>query len=206
MNSGHVAFLGLTKEQLAWGPQGRLGRVANPTQLPWQSWGQEAQGAQPPPQWASSLSGPSLCVSLWVGILEPVAIPFSRGSSPPRDRTQGSCIADGFFASWASREAHISPAALSKGEPLLQPAALPTSSGDGLWKGDTTETWVGGLHSETQTAPRSPRWSRQLRSHPETHRRRKPGFQGSYPHRSLESTHLAVKPWGYVTSQKITLG
>ena len=38
-------------------------------------------------------------------ILEWVAIPFSRGSSQPRDRTQVSCIAGGFFTSWATREA-----------------------------------------------------------------------------------------------------
>ena len=38
-------------------------------------------------------------------ILEWVAISFSRGSSWPRDRTQVSCIADGFFTIWASREA-----------------------------------------------------------------------------------------------------
>ena len=31
--------------------------------------------------------------------LEWVAVPFSRGSSPPRDRTQVSCIAGGFFTS-----------------------------------------------------------------------------------------------------------
>ena len=30
-------------------------------------------------------------------ILEWVAFPFSRGSSQPRDRTQVSCIAGGFF-------------------------------------------------------------------------------------------------------------
>ena len=34
-------------------------------------------------------------------ILEWVAFPFSRGSSPPRDRTQVSCIAGRFFTSWA---------------------------------------------------------------------------------------------------------
>ena len=34
-------------------------------------------------------------------ILEWVAVPFSRGSSQPRDRTQVSCIAGGFFALWA---------------------------------------------------------------------------------------------------------
>ena len=33
-------------------------------------------------------------------------VPFSRGSSPPRVQTQVSCIADGFFTVWATREAH----------------------------------------------------------------------------------------------------
>ena len=37
-------------------------------------------------------------------ILEWVAFPFSRGSSQPRDRTQVSCTARGFFTSWAIRE------------------------------------------------------------------------------------------------------
>ena len=37
----------------------------------------------------------------WLGIL------FSRGSSQPRDWTQVSHIADGFFAIWATREAQI---------------------------------------------------------------------------------------------------
>ena len=32
-------------------------------------------------------------------ILEQVAMPFSRGSSPPRDRTQVVCISGGFFTS-----------------------------------------------------------------------------------------------------------
>ena len=38
-------------------------------------------------------------------ILEWVVFPISRESSPPRDRTQVSCIAGGFFTSWATREA-----------------------------------------------------------------------------------------------------
>ena len=38
-------------------------------------------------------------------ILEWVAIPFSRASSQPRDRTQVSSITGGFFTSWATREA-----------------------------------------------------------------------------------------------------
>ena len=38
-------------------------------------------------------------------ILEWVAIPFSRGSSRPRDQTQVSCIAGRFFTIWATRKA-----------------------------------------------------------------------------------------------------
>ena len=38
-------------------------------------------------------------------MLERVAFPFSRGSSQPRDQTQVSRIAGGFFTSWATREA-----------------------------------------------------------------------------------------------------
>ena len=42
---------------------------------------------------------------LWARILEWVAIPFSRGSSQPRDQTQGFRIAGRFFTNWAIREA-----------------------------------------------------------------------------------------------------
>ena len=38
-------------------------------------------------------------------ILEWVAFLFSRGSPQPRDWTQVSCIAGGFFTVWATREA-----------------------------------------------------------------------------------------------------
>ena len=38
-------------------------------------------------------------------ILEWVAYPLSRGSSRPRDPNGVSCIAGGFFTSWATREA-----------------------------------------------------------------------------------------------------
>ena len=40
-------------------------------------------------------------------ILEWVAIPFSRGSSRPKDGTPVSCIAVGFFTVWVTREAHL---------------------------------------------------------------------------------------------------
>ena len=36
-------------------------------------------------------------------ILESVVYPFSRGSFQPRNRTEVSCIAGGFFTSWATR-------------------------------------------------------------------------------------------------------
>ena len=42
---------------------------------------------------------------LFTRILEWVAIPFSRESSQPREKTQGSCIAGRFFTIWATREA-----------------------------------------------------------------------------------------------------
>ena len=39
-------------------------------------------------------------------ILEEIAMPFSRGSSQPKDWTQVSRTAGGFFAVWASRDAY----------------------------------------------------------------------------------------------------
>ena len=40
-------------------------------------------------------------------ILGWVAVPFSRGSSQPRDRTQVSHITGRFFTTWATREAQV---------------------------------------------------------------------------------------------------
>ena len=53
--------------------------------------------------------------------LEWVAFSFSRGSSQPRDWTQVSCIAGGFFTSSATREARE----YWSGEPIPSPADLP---------------------------------------------------------------------------------
>ena len=58
---------------------------------------------------------------LQAGILEWVAVPFCRGSSQPRDRTQISPIAGGFFTSWATREAQE----YWSGQPIPSPAYLP---------------------------------------------------------------------------------
>ena len=52
-----------------------------------------------------SLPGSSVHGILQAKTLEWIAIPLSRGSSQPRDRTRVSCIAGRFFASWATREA-----------------------------------------------------------------------------------------------------
>ena len=49
--------------------------------------------------------GSSVSGILQARILEWVAIPFSRGSSQPRDWTWVSCIAGRFFTIWATREA-----------------------------------------------------------------------------------------------------
>ena len=54
-----------------------------------------------------SLPGSSVHEILQARILEWVAIPFSRGSSRPRDQIWVSCIAGGFFTVWSTREAHI---------------------------------------------------------------------------------------------------
>ena len=54
-----------------------------------------------------SLPGSSVHGILQAQILECVAILFSRGSSPPRNWTQVSCIAGVFFTGWATREASV---------------------------------------------------------------------------------------------------
>ena len=58
-------------------------------------------------------------------ILEPVAIPFSRGSSWPRDQTQVSCITGRFFIIWITGEA--SSWSSSVRPQRWQPTRLPCS-------------------------------------------------------------------------------
>ena len=52
-----------------------------------------------------SLPGSSVHGILQARILEWLAIPFSRGSSQPRNQTRVSCIAGRFFTIWATRDA-----------------------------------------------------------------------------------------------------
>ena len=61
-----------------------------------------------------SPSGSSVCGILQARIPEQVAIPFSRGSSQPRDQTQVSSVVGRFLTVWATREAHIALQAVSK--------------------------------------------------------------------------------------------
>ena len=91
--------------------------------------------------------GPTLCDPmnytvygiLQARILEWVAFPFSSGSSQPRDQTQVSHIAGGFFTSWATREAQeywsgypipfpadLPDPGIKPGSPTLQEDSLPT--------------------------------------------------------------------------------
>ena len=64
-------------------------------------------GIEPRSLASSAWQGDSLPLSILGSprILKWVFIPFSRGSSWPRDRTQVSCTASKFFTIWAPREA-----------------------------------------------------------------------------------------------------
>ena len=74
-------------------------------------------------------------------ILEWVVILFSRGSSWPRDWTWDSCIADGFFTIWTTREA-----------PLLTILASWT---EGMWKCNSAlkNDWIFLLQSTLHVFP-----------------------------------------------------
>ena len=63
--------------------------------------------------WTVARQAPLSIGILQARIPEWVAIPFSRGSSQPRDWTQVSHIAGGLFIIWATRELHRAPAGCS---------------------------------------------------------------------------------------------
>ena len=60
--------------------------------------------------------GSSVHGILQAGILEWVAMPSARGSSQPRDGSQVSCIAGGFFTIWATRESLVISLLITKGQ------------------------------------------------------------------------------------------
>ena len=66
-------------------------------------------------------------------ILEWLAFPFSRGSSQPRDWTQASHIAGGFFTNWATRSPRI-----------LEWVAYPFSSGSSQPRNRTGASCIAG--------------------------------------------------------------
>ena len=57
------------------------------------------------PLWTVATQAPLCMGILQARILEWVAMPSSRGSFQPRDRTQVACIAGGFFTIWSTRKA-----------------------------------------------------------------------------------------------------
>ena len=61
-------------------------------------------------------------------ILERVAYPFSSRSSWPRNQTRVSCIAGGFFSSWALREALTSLPGIEPLSPAMEGEVLTTGS------------------------------------------------------------------------------
>ena len=87
---------------------------------------------------AKSLTGGSQMlgengIHIQARIPEWVAIPFSRGSSRPRDRTQVSCISGRLFTTWATREALI----------LTWEGQIPSPQ----WKGPERSLMTPSLHS-----------------------------------------------------------
>ena len=74
-----------------------------------------------------SLPGSSAHGIFQAGILEPVAIPFSRGSSRPRDRTQVSCVAGGSFTSWVTIEIKCTISVMHLNHPWINSLPLTLS-------------------------------------------------------------------------------
>ena len=126
-----------------------------------------------------SPSGSSVYRILQARILEWVAIPFSRESSWPRDRSCVFCIAGRFFTIWATREAHGVHAKLLQCDPKdwrrkwqPTPVFLPGEShgqrslvGCSPWgrtESDTTEAiWQQTLRTADCQVPLSMGFSRQ---------------------------------------------
>ena len=88
----------------------------------WSRWQNRKTLSLPPPKWSESEScrvmsnslgphGYTVHGILQARILEWVAVPFSKGSCQPRDRTLVSCIAGVFFTSWTTKGAHLLPRA-----------------------------------------------------------------------------------------------
>ena len=69
------------------------------------------------PPWTVACQAPLSLGSLQARVLEWVAMPSSRGSSQPRNQTQVSHIAGGFFTIWITREVELSSNGCQPGSP-----------------------------------------------------------------------------------------
>ena len=102
-----------------------------------------------------ALQAPLSIRILQARILEWVAMPSSRASSQPRDWTQASCIAGGFFIVWATREA----CEFQSGQPIPSPGDLPHPGiklGSPALQADYQLSYRGSSCIVSQTPSRSP--------------------------------------------------
>ena len=81
------------------------------------------------------------------------AVPFSRGSSRPRNQTEASCISGGFFTSWATTEAQPKGRSFQLAPPVAPSSATVILSlqllghhaqGEGEYKVQEGRKWTGG--------------------------------------------------------------
>ena len=75
-------------------------------------------------------------------ILEWGRLSFSKGSSHPRDRTQVSGIAGGFFTSWATREAQMKGLGSKHNRGCLRPEVIGALGLDFILEAETKPFWL----------------------------------------------------------------
>ena len=81
-----------------------------------------------------SSPGSSVHGILQARILEWVAIPFSRGSSQPRDQTQASCIAGRFFIVWVQYRSHTPQGNSAQVPELMNPHTATREKPEPQWR------------------------------------------------------------------------
>ena len=99
----HLALLSLEFLMLMWIPHTYVLNFITPVNMSWKwKWSCSVMSYSLQPH--CSLPGSSVYGIFHAIVLQWIAISFSRGSSPPRDWTQVSCIVDRRFTIWATRE------------------------------------------------------------------------------------------------------